>query len=99
MTTTKRTQRPILHVKVVSYDHLGNVLKRADIDGVSTADALAYFLTSRGYDPSATEDSILTSKSWDHPNLRPPGPRETLVAELRDPVSGALTVQVKAEVH
>ena len=100
MTTTKRrTQRPILHVYVTSYDHLGTVLQHADVDAVSTADALAYFLTSRRIDPTATEDRILTDKAWDRPNLRPPGPRETLFAEVRHPITGALDVQVKAEVH
>lgn len=81
MTTTQK-HRPGLHVLIVN-DLTGAV--EADVDAPSTADGLAYFLSSRDIDPEATEDRILADKAWTRRNMRPPGPRETLAVERRNP--------------
>jgi len=52
-----------LHVHVLD-DRTGQVL--CDIDAPSTAEALAYYLVSRGIDPSATEETVAASAGHPH---------------------------------
>lgn len=88
--------REILNVRIID-GATGREL--ADIDGTSTADALAYFLRSRGIDSEATADLI-----WLAAGLSPVLDgvkvfRETIIREERCPILGRLDAQYVAEVH
>lgn len=77
--------RPLLQVLIVDDLLSGRVL--ADVDAVSTADALAFFLRSRGIVPDATESSI---RMGAFQRGRGVGNRAPMLAEGHDPETGEL---------
>lgn len=87
----RRAGWPILHVNIT--DNEGKVV--ADVDAASTADGLAYFLTSRRIDPEATEASIKRAVG---DGMRKVGDRETIVVTTRT-WDGQFLDEYKAEVH
>lgn len=95
MATTK--YRPIRHVHITD-DLTGELL--ADVDAPTTADGLAYYLSSRHIDESATEASVMAAVEAKRREPRSKTPAdETISFERRAIGTGVLEVAIFAHVE
>lgn len=86
-------RRSILNVYILDIE-TGEVL--ADVDALSTADAVAYYLASRHIDDDATEatiiDQVVRGGGYEAPEVE-------IAHERRNPISQALELGLVARVH